>query len=128
MHPGYFPLPAGVPVAVVEDLELADDGEGVVGEEPPGAGQEVLPRHELGGAQALGVAAGVAEHLLLGHVHHERFLPGGVEERELEGRRHGLRLFVPPETHNRAVLLLLSSHYNNNMIGLEPPNTSVNKN
>ena len=103
--------PAGVPVAVVEDLELADDGEGVVGEEPPGAGQEVLPRHELGGAQALGVAAGVAEHLLLGHVHHEGFLPGGVEERELEGRRHGLRLFVPPETHNRAVLLLLSSHY-----------------
>ena len=116
IRPGYFQLPAGVPVAVVEDLELADDCEGVVGEQPPGAGQEVIPRHELGGAQALGVAARVPEHLLLGHVHHERFLTSGVEQRELEGRRHGLRLFVPPETHNSEVL--------SRIVGQWPPNTS----
>ena len=80
---------------MLEHLELTDDGQGVVIEEAPRRVQEVLPRHKLGGPETLGVAARVTEHLLLGDIHNEGLLQGGVEEGELEGGGHRLGLFVP---------------------------------
>lgn len=82
---------------MLKHLELADDGQGVVIEEAPRGVQEILPRHELRGPETLGVSARVTEHLLLGNIHHEGLLQGGVQEGELEGGSHRLDLFVPSE-------------------------------
>ena len=82
---------------MLKHLELADDGQGVVIKEAPRGIQEILARHELWRPEALGVSARMTEHLLLGHIHHEGLLQGGVKEGELEGGSHGLDLFVPSE-------------------------------
>ena len=82
---------------MLKHLELADDGQGVVIKEAPRGVEQILPRHELRGAETLWVTARVTEHLLLGDIHNEGLLQGGVQEGELEGGGHRLYLFVPSE-------------------------------
>ena len=60
--------PRGDPVgrtvtAAAEHPQLADDGERVRHQQPPAGVEQILPGDELGGAQTLGVARSVAEHL-----------------------------------------------------------------